>query len=417
MRAAAALALLACAGCCKDDPIDTVVVLPQQVLTAPGVAVQFQAWAIDTAGQFMQPTPPTKWKGTASFVTSTTNPTQAAVASHGDHAIKAKIGKLWSLESFLRSQASSIEAPSTDAIEIEYASAASIADVLVDAKAAGDPDCGKANDRLYAIAKIGLLPENLIDGCATEIAVFVHDRAPLIETLAPGTWTTGPETLRRLPLPSTIPVPTAVWYFVDAENPQAKATVELEYANWAYAHNRAGLQLNPISHHATGSEMIYSGDTSCVGLPEDLGFEADKGHLHIVYMPEIPWAVAGWACPSDPERGDIVLLLWNPPFGNIITHEVVHQMGNSNPPFPWATSGHVDGYADFDVTNLMYFNNDPQMDEDRFSLTLGQVYRMHAAPESWLNRANLRPAGSTQKTCPGVPDAGVCPKLSLRGWR
>ena len=416
-RSAAALMLLAGTACCKDDPIKTVVVLPQNVLTAPNVEVQFQAWAIDTADRFIQPTPPARWQGSAAFTTGTSNPTRVAVASDGDHLVKAKIGKHWSAESVVRGRSSSIEV-SSDAIEIEHASPASIADVLVDAMAVGDPDCGKANDRLFAIAKVGVLPQNLVGGCGPEeIAIFAHDRAPLIEALAPATWTTGAETLQRLTLPAVVAVPTAVWYFVSAESPETQATVELDYANWAHAYNRAGVRLAPITHHPMGREEIYPGPADCAGIEAALGFVADPGHLHIVYVADIDWSVIGWACPSAAGRGDIVLITWNPPFATILTHEVVHQMGHSSPPFPFATAGHVDGYAGFDVTNLMYINNDPLMDDDRFSLTLGQVYRMHAASHSWINRGKLRPPGSTERPCHSTPDAGVCPQLSLRGWR
>jgi hypothetical protein len=413
------LALARCSGCCDDEceRIATVKVLPREVLTAPGVQVQFSAWAFDASGTIIEPTPPTKWKGDAVFASTSSNPTAVSITAVGDHHAKAKMGKRWSLESVMRGRQSSPES-SGDIVEVEYASAAHIADVLLDAMADGDADCSKANDRLYTVAKTTVLPNNLIGGCPNEIVVFAHDRAPLIKTLPATAWTVASETLAEPSLPPVIAVPTAVWYFVESEDPTARATWDIEYANWAHAYNRAGIRLDPIDHHLMGREEIYVGDENCTGIENDLQFTADPGHLHIVYVGEIGWLSApyGWACPADAARGDIVIISSGRPVGTVVTHEVVHRMGNSHPPFPFSTAGHVDTYPGFDGTNLMWSHDDPALSEDRFSLTLGQVYRVHGATHSWVNRAKLRPAGSTEKPCPGDPTGDVCPKLGLRGW-
>jgi hypothetical protein len=61
----------------------------------------------------------------------------------------------------------------------------------------------------------------------------------------------------------------------------------------------------------------------------------------------------------------------------------------------------------------MWIHADPMANEDRFYLTLGQVYRMHVEAESWINRAGLR-TGLLTKSCQPTPAMGKCPALALR---
>jgi hypothetical protein len=412
-----ALLLVTLARCSGCEDGNTTEVRPVEVLTAPSVKLALLARARDSFGLVIDPTPTADWNGDAMFDPTNANPRILWVTTVGDHKVKAKIGKHWSPAAVIRAAQSSLESPG-DVVDVEHGSGAAPVDVLLDARAQGDVDCSSANDRRYTMAGPAVLPQNLIGGCNNEIAVFAHDRAPLIESLSTTAWTNGPETLQRPILPAVIAVPTIVWYFVEAEDPVPRATWDLEYANWAHAYNRAGIRLDPIEHRVMGREETYVGDENCTAIETALQFTADPGHLHVVYVGEIGWVSEpyGWSCPADAARGDVVLISWKRPLATVVTHEVVHRMGNSHPPFPFVTSGHVDSYPGFDGTNLMWSHDDPTLNEDRFSLTLGQIYRVHGAIHSWVNRAKLRPAGATEKDCPGDPTGDICPKLELRGW-
>jgi hypothetical protein len=413
------LALVRCPGCCDEEckRVASTEVIPGEVLTAPNTQLQLVARGRDAGGVIIDPTPKVKWQGNATFAASDITPAIVSVATVGDHKVKARMGQKWSPESLIRASQPSLDGAG-DVLDVEHTAGGTPVTVWVNAKASSDPDCAAASDRLYTVAGAAVLPENLVGGCANELAIFAQDRAPLIETLNTTQWTTSSETLQRSTLPGVISVRTAAWYFVDAEDPTARATWDLEYANWAHAYNRAGIKLDPVEHHAMGIEKIYLGDENCSTIEADLGFTADASHLHIVYVSEIGWLSDpyGWACPPNAARGDIVIISWKRPLATVVTHEVIHRMGNSTPPFPFATAGHVDTYPGFDGTNLMWSHDDPTLNEDRFSLTLGQIYRVQGATHSWVNRGKLRPPGSTEKACVGAPTGGECPKLALKAW-
>jgi hypothetical protein len=392
-------------------------VIPTEVLTSPGAKLQLLARARDGSGTIIDPSPPVRWEGDATFDSPNANPAIAFVAP-GDHQVRARIGGQWSRMSVIRALTASLESP-RDAISIEAGSMTRPVDILVDAMAAGDPDCSSANDRLYTIAHMAVLPLNFVQGCPNELAAFAHDRGVLVTSLSSTRWTSAADVLTESALPPVITVPTRVWYFVESEDPVERATWDLEYANWAHRYNRAGVQLAPIDHRVSGRAEIYLGDEKCNDIESLLQFTADAGHLHVVYVAEIGWFSEpyGWACPPSTTRGDIVIISWKRPLATVVTHEVIHQMGNSSPPFPINESGHVDKYhgMGFEATNLMWAHDDATLNEDRLSLTLGQVYRVQAATDSWLNRAKLRPPGSLTKACPGVPTRDACPNLALLG--
>ncbi len=411
------LPLASCSGCCDAEckKVVTVEVVPFKTLAGPNTKLELTAIARDGTGSIIYPTVPVKWEGEPAFDNLALNPTRVTVAGFRTYKVRAKMGKVWSPYASILVEQGSVTSP-RDMIEVEHTAGAAPAYVLLDAQAVGDGDCGKANDRQYAVAGRAALPHNLTGSCANEVAVFVRDRAPLVKRLAPADWqwTDGAETMQEVPLPPTLSVPLSIWYFVSDENPQERAGWDLEYAGWIFRQNRVGITLGEVTHNEPAGSKLYDGDAKCTGIEAALGFTAATNMLHVVYVTEIAWNSVpfGLACPSDPTRGDIVIISRGRPLSTTVAHELGHRMGFSNPPF--VTTGHVNNLDGFDGTNVMYIHGDAELNEDRVHLTLGQVYRIHADAQSWLNRTPIRPAGSTVKNCPGDAGIGECPKLALR---
>ena len=399
---------------CDEPCAATVEVSPGEVHAGPGAKVQLTATGRDANGEIIDPPPATSWTG-APVTEAILNRATVAATGTGPILIQAKMGAVSSLKAKIIISSGSAS-PSADILDVDHQSGTPPSIVLLDGKASGDPDCSAANDRKLAVAGVATLPVNLVAGCANELAVFDPARAPLIEDLGLTAWTDGAETLRRVPTaPLTMPV--KVWYFVLDGTPDVTGKLELLTAQTIFNENRVGLRYtDPVDHVLMPISKAYTGDEKCTGIEELLGFDADQSTFHVVYVTSIAWLSEplAWACPDDPGRGDVVIIAetsnWLP---TITGHEMVHRMGFATPPFEFSTSGHVTDLAEFDQTNLMWSPIDPLDYGDRFYLTLGQVYRIHAAPESWLNRAKIRPAGSTTRPCPKEMVSGVCPALSM----
>ena len=394
------------------ERVATVEVSPSEVRAAQGTGFQLSATARDLDARVILPSPKATWSG--STVVSGGNPATIAVSAPGTFPIKAKMGKKWSLEAKVI-VAGPTEAAAGDMINVGHQPGMPPAYVLLDAKASGDASCAAANDRKFAVAGVATLPMNLVKGCDNEIVVFASGRAPLIETLEPTVWTDASETLERTPT-APLDMPVKAWYFVVDPDPIFAGNVDLKSSQTIFDENRAGIRQSPIEHTLMPIAKAYDGDEKCTGIENLLQFTADPAFLHVVYVTGIAWLSdpIAWACPDDPSRGDVVVISWSRWLPTVVAHEMVHRLGFSSPPFDFSTSGHVTGLAKFDETNVMWSPLDPASYSDRFYLALGQVYRLHAANESWLNRAKIRPAGLTTKACPKDMATGICPRVSLR---
>ena len=404
------------------EQVVSVAVVPRETRAELGVTFLLLAVARDRNGEVIPDPPRAKWSGDVEFSDRRTNPASVTVAGARAYRVRAKIGRVVSPDAVVVVDvAGTVEVP-RDEVGVEQSTAVRPAHALLDAKAVGDLDCQGANDRLYAVAGRAVLPENLTSGCVNELALFATDRAVLVQAsgdLPPNQWTDQSDFLSRPNLPPTIRVPLAAWYFVAQSAPDVRANREIEEANWIYRENLAGLEFSIERHHLMGVDRSYIGDEFCSNVQNDLGFTADASRLNVVYVAQIAWNSDpfGWSCKSAAGRGDIIILSWSRPLVTTLAHELAHQLGLSSPPFPWNEAGHVDGYPGFDPENLMLQYGDARMKEDRFRLTLGQVYRLHVAQQSWINRNNARPSGP-QKSCPGnATSDGLCPQLSLDGWR
>lgn len=415
----------------KKGKVTAVLIEPSEVHVAVGTTFALRAVALDDQGHVVAG----DWDGsiavswssaTASFVDAGANPVSLSVATEGEHAVKVAAGGVSASATIIAHGSAGTE----DRLSLVQPWAAAPAEVLIDAPTTLDADCGTWSQRRLHVAGVVGLGANLTESstCVNEVAVFADDGGAVVRRPDPS-WTEALE-LTDAPLPERLWVELKVWYFVlESETTlRSRANADLSYVDWVWRRNRAGVQYGPVEHVLTGRDVSYNGGaqaTRCVDLSDfdSAGFEDDfkptLGVLHVVYVRDIDWNSApfGLACPSDPNRGDIVIISWLNPSLTTLVHELTHRLGASTEPAcADGTTGHVTCLgADFVKSNVMQAHGNVDDNDERWSLTTGQVYRALVDQDSWLNRVPLRDPADGVKACQAQPSARCPPlKFSLR---
>jgi hypothetical protein len=96
---------------------------------------------------------------------------------------------------------------------------------------------------------------------------------------------------------------------------------------------------------------------------------------------------------------------------DVLSHSLAHELGHVLGQYvPWGLSnqhmGHVDEFKGFAKDNMMYGNVNFGTTAARTRLSLGQVFRMHFDPRSWLALP------LTTNECGCDPYASICSRLS-----
>jgi hypothetical protein len=189
--------------------------------------------------------------------------------------------------------------------------------------------------------------------------------------------------------------------------------------------NRAGVEFEFIDvfEHAlvdsNGDGLPADPVAECAG-PDTVApdWDVDKDVLYIIYVPDIllwpselvPEHRTGWAClPSETgPRNRLVFLSMAETFPATLAHELGHVLAlmASNGA---GGAGHVNGLSSFDIANIMWDATGLMYGSTRAHLTLGQLYRMNADVDSWLNLVSP-PAESLVRDCTTTA-WGACPAL------
>ena len=191
--------------------------------------------------------------------------------------------------------------------------------------------------------------------------------------------------------------------------------------------NRAGVEFDfvDVFEHAlvdTNGGLPAEPEAHC-GYPQSVAteWEVDEDVLYIIYVPDIllwptdTWPVpvhrTGWAClPSQSgTRNRLVFLSMAETFPATLAHELGHVLAllASNGA---GGAGHVNGLLGFDIANIMWDETGLTYGSTRAHLTLGQLYRMNADVDSWLNAVSA-PAESLVRDCTSTA-LGACPALT-----
>lgn len=208
-----------------------------------------------------------------------------------------------------------------------------------------------------------------------------------------------------------------VCYSVAQMNGLAKFVVneQLSYANLVFQAYRTGVRLQPDQW--VTSPMAGLKDCETVPLPDAARPETPRSHGLTIYVVEhitdLPRAVtchhAGIVGDGPDEDYKVIVIGYGEAvLASTLAHELGHAMS-----LRWPRHVNEAGVTGFGEHNIM--STVSSTGPDRFHLTLGQVHRMVADVDSWVNKVDARPGAATAKCqCDGDSTAPrSCPALAL----
>lgn len=270
-----------------------------------------------------------------------------------------------------------------------------------------------------------------------DLALFAKDREMELRPGAEGgssPWTASHDPVEADPMSSEEFRVLPVWNVLrkDSEKIGDTPAHEFRAATLAAAfgklnRNRVGLELDALGHfeHSLGDEAVINPSATCADIdsyiaPHSITDPAAPS-LFVLYVSGIFFVPTdtssvfdertGWACIPHPDwTGRVILMSEKAGFASTLAHEIGHVLSLSVGYV--SGNGHVNGLPDpgFDHANLMWDSDQHQFSRPRNHLTLGQVYRMNAHPESWIN--HLLPTSEMfSRPCQISYEAGACPAL------
>ena len=205
---------------------------------------------------------------------------------------------------------------------------------------------------------------------------------------------------------------------------------DLAYAQAALDRSAAGLLLQfdyrpNSSTDADNRELEYwvpecSGEIrlKLQNYTEDEVKDTDPPAIHVIYLEKILDAsnhsVGGAFCYWDSAQLPVVLISESLNLPGSLAHELGHVFGLNGSAMK-ESGGHTNNIHGFDPSNMMGgHSSGPSGNRELF--TLGQVYRMHFDPRSWLWQQNSGPP-EPFRCCQGSPYThDPCPALWLAAW-
>jgi hypothetical protein len=206
-------------------------------------------------------------------------------------------------------------------------------------------------------------------------------------------------------------------YSVDEMNGFARFVVQeqLSYANLVFQGYRAGIRLR-VDQWVT-APMAGLQDCETVPLPDVLRTETPRARGLTIYAVEhvtdLPRAVtchhAGVVGDGPDEAYKVIIIGYGEAvLASSLAHELGHAMSLRWPQH--VNEAGVTGFGDHNIMSTVSSTG-----PDRFHLTLGQVHRMTADVDSWVNKVGARPGAATATCqCDGDSKAPrACPALAL----
>ena len=316
-----------------------------------------------------------------------------------------------------------------DRVKIDGLQVGEEAVVMLDArKASGchDGSGGAASEWLLSSTGVTVV-ENLLfpAGCSSEIAVFSTNHFMHLETVT--TWTNSPGDVHTITLQPLMDVNVHIW--VPDDVTAAVAQQHITTAKDHYVSQRAGVRFVPtirkladVSTEPNPQQVVNAGVSSSGSACLDLASIQAKPYytpktLNVYYVNK---AFRGRNCAikATPPSCTLDASTYPPGDANMIfigalaaSTSLAHEIGHAYGLRPAACDGHTENVADIPSDNIM---NALGADERR-TLTLGQVFRMHTHADPWggtmLIRNNV--PWRTGRSC--LPNAfgAACPALTV----
>jgi hypothetical protein len=254
--------------------------------------------------------------------------------------------------------------------------------------------------------------------CRSELAVFASGHAATLRDHPPWSDKQGDEV--DLTLAPRVVVPVKVWVAVSGPGSVALVRSDLTEAENLFEKNRGGVTFQPDIAQVAGSDVatIGFGCDNALDVVRSTPPVYDPNRLNVYYVEKIVDSFLGtpfrgFYCLDDRGIRNILYVSITLHSSTTLTHELGHA---------FVGLGHTGGpgvprIPGFTSKNLMWSSASKKSSEARNAFSLGQVYRINADAESWLNQVvggggtALRPSGFT-RPCHTTPD--VCPPVALK---
>lgn len=416
------------ASCCDElcERVASVEIVPPLTHAATGTQFEISAIARDADGIPLAEMPDAEWSGTVEFVSDDANPTIVTAPSENVRDIRVKIGKVESDPAVVIVKAEDTGLDVVDKFETHHTPQEPVSAVLLDAMFFGATDCDLGNDLFYRVAAGAVLERNLMDPCQSgqnKLAIFSPNRGALFEKgpALDNLWDLMANSVTRLNLPPPLTVDVAVWYRVNADDPD-DAESDLKVASAIYLDRRAGMQFNEAAVNIGGVKTWYEPDKTCPNVDDVLEFTVNPNMVNVVYVDAIDIygddGIRGLTCDR-PGLTPVIIVSRTRMLPSTLPHELAHVLGLWNPPLSGWRGGHTTYLDGFDETNLMWGRDNGTLGVPRDHLSLGQVFRMNIDESSWVNRTVVdgvaRPpirTGDTEACQSDRDTRDPCPELS-----
>jgi hypothetical protein len=433
-----AAVLLMMAGCCDDDGVARIEVIPDLVNAVADKQFLMSVRLTNERGQLMpdESAVRVKWSSDPRVTLSTTSGPQTKVtvssSVEGPVSLTASLGDI-------SGRATITLARPAASIGMDWGTGGHIDGdrptlVLVDGQLTSE----WRSDTLIAFAGGGHLDEFRLSDRGGEVTVFSPGHA--LQRLPVG-WTDNCDLVQMredpapvcsppvpLDLVEPISIPIYIVTLFRANFPAADVQTDLSDARRKLANGWTGLtlKLDPVGIDVREELSIQLNVSAAVGwkcqmdgessLPQQLrlaGVNLDllgPGKVTVVYAQTllIPTAsgawveVRGYACQWDKDFGTIVLINWGKRAGTSLTHELGHALGSP--------LTHTNGMVGFDASNVMWSYH-YAVPASREILTLGQAFRLSLDGDGFIHQ-RVDPRPSPQCTGQNQGASEPCPRLA-----
>lgn len=295
--------------------------------------------------------------------------------------------------------------------------------------------CVVTGTTAMAMAGVAVLDDLVTGVCPPEIAVFMQGAAArLIEAVPVGDALTTPSFALQEPMEERhvlVEFDISRVTTTDTAAFLAGVAKAMELADHLFRTNRTGIKL-VWKQVAFGGSDLSPGLDPCGSdtlLEQRLGVRvttdaASDGYrlpdhtARVVYTNSMSDTQKGVHCARTPHRGPVIVISANKlQYTTTLTHELAHMFGLGGEQLP--RHGHTDTPGSgFTAANILAGATSPCIGQSRNRLSLGQIYRMNFAADSWMRvRCQCEDSAETPdvnptRACQYAIAEGICPALA-----
>ena len=316
-----------------------------------------------------------------------------------------------------------------DRLRIQGLAPGEDAAVIMDArKATGchDGSAGASSEWVFGSSGSNAFENLRVPGtCNSEIAVFSANHAVHLESVT--TWTDAPGDVHTVTLQPLKDVDVHLWVMDDAT--AATAHQHIAIARDLYIENRVGVRFVPtvrkladVTTDSNPGSVVDGGisvsGSHCLALPPIQAKPYYTPNTLNVYYVNKPFRGRNCATKATPTDCLLDPVLHPPGDANIIfigsgaaTTSLAHEIGHAYGLRPAWCDGHTENVVGIPADNLM----NALGGDERSTLTLGQVFRMHTHADPWGGTMLIRNNYPTRvgRTCMPNLFSATCPALTV----